>query len=259
MNSQKSIHKERLVPSVAVFILLLLGFIALGSRTATTTTRTRSPPLPDGHIPKEEKVLSSSASSVDRLVRRLIPDIDHEALERFKAEPSGYRRHPSYYSDKYIRRASTGMTMDDKIALVTKWKAWTLVDEKRSMRPGNEFYNQYPNRDVPWTQFPDSAWQKDTEYLPQFLNEGLLLVERAMEAILTEYGYGSDRDNRPFEERIALLGLSPPRGKSLPEAGGYAVGNSFDGLVRRILHAIVTEDSFIFAMSGHSAAAGTYI
>ena len=125
-----------------------------------------------------------------------------------------------------------------------------------------QFYQQFPNRDVPWTQFPaETAWQKDTTYVTAFLDQGLALVERAMEAILTEYGYGSDRDDaRPFAERIALLGLSSePNGKYLPKTAGYAVGNSFQGLVRRILHAIVTEDSFVLAMAGHSAAAGTSV
>lgn len=151
------------------------------------------------------------------------------------------------------------MTMDQKMALATQWKAWTLVDEQRDNRPDEAFYAQYPHRDVPWAAFPDTAWQKDDTYLPQFLDQGLALVERAMEAILTEYGYGSDRDQRPFSERMAMLGQSEPQGKNRPTTGGYAVGNSYDGLVRRILHAIVTQDSFHLAMAGHSAAAGEYL
>ena len=176
-------------------------------------------------------------------LRRLVADADEETIARFKADPPGYRWHPSYYSDKYLTRARA----PDGV-----YGSWNLVDHKRSTRPDDAFYANYPNRDVPWADFPDTAWQKDSEYLPQFLDEGIALAERAMEAILTEYGYGKDRDDTPFEERMKRLG---PRS---PESPGVAnlVGNSYQGLIRRVLHAVVTEDTFVFGMAGHSSAAG---
>lgn len=171
--------------------------------------------------------------------RRLLAEVDAETLERYKADPSGFRRHPSYYSDKYLPRAPQP---------VDTYGSWTLVDSRE--RPGDDFYTKYPNRDVPWAEFPENAWQKDPEYLPQFLDQGIALVERAMEAILTEYGLGKDRDKRDFEERIQLMAAVDN-----PSVATLA-GDSHLGLRRRILHAIVTQDTFTFALSGHSAAAG---
>ena len=195
---------------------------------------------------RKTNAASSSSSTAtlhedsEQAVRRLIADVDEAALARYKADTPGFRRHPSYYSDKYLTRAR---------GPDASMGSWTLVDSKSAIRPGDDFYNQYPNRDVPWQDFPETtAWQKDATYLPQFLDQGIALVERALEAILTEYGYGSDRDDRPFEERLSIL--TNPSRNTMP-------GKSFEGLVRRVLHSIVTQDTFTLAMSGHSAAAGT--
>ena len=176
-------------------------------------------------------------------VRRLVADADEETIARFKADPPGYRWHPSYYSDKYLTRAKA----PDGV-----YGSWNLIDNKRSTRPDDTFYTKYTNRDVPWAEFPTTAWQKDPEYLPKYLDEGIALAERAMEAILMEYGYGKDRDDTPFEERIKRLGPKSPESPGVADL----VGNSYQGLVRRVLHAIVTEDTFVLGMAGHSSAAG---
>ena len=166
--------------------------------------------------------------------------VEEDALARYKAAPPGFRRAPSYYADTYTRRAA---------APDPAYGSWTLVDERRHTRPDDAFYDQYPHRDVPWNDFPAStAWQTDASYLPQFLDQGIALTERAMEAILMEYGFGPERDPRPLVERMERL-----------NSKGALYKNSYPHLVRRVLHAIVTQDTFVFAMSGHSAAAGEYI
>lgn len=171
--------------------------------------------------------------------RHLWAQVDIATLARYLAQPPGFRRHPSYYSDKYLTRS---------LATNDTYGAWTLRDEHQAQRPDDSFYAQYPHRDVPWEDFPhETAWQKDSMYLPIFLQEGIALAERGLELILTEYGRGRDTDGRSFEERIQILG--PNQSVSLQ-------GQSYKGLIRRILHAIVTQDTFVFAMAGHSAAAG---
>ena len=189
--------------------------------------------------------LSSSKQQQEEAKRRLLADVDAETLARYKADRPGFRRHPSYYSDKYLRRA---LRQDSSFG------SWNLVDTRRASRPGDDFYNKYPNRDVPWADFPSNAWQKDADYLPKFLDEGIALVERGLEAILTEYGFGKDRSDGPFEERIKRLG--PKVGNGVGAA--TMPGDSYKGLIRRVLHAVVTEDTFNLAMSGHSSAAGMY-
>lgn len=233
-------------------VLLCCGCLVLLALTEWKTTTTQ--PSSAGGFPTT--ITTSTAEVVIdyedkeeedpavQQVRRLVQDADTETIARFKAAEPGYRWHPSYYSDKYLLRSNLVPGSGAATAMTHEFGAWTLVDTKRASRPDDAFYNQYPHRDVPWSDFPDdTAWQKDAEYLPEFLDEGIALAERAMEAILTEYGYGKDRDETPFEERMMRL-------------SNNLVGNSYQGLVRRVLHAIVTEDTFVFAMAGHSSAAG---
>lgn len=136
-----------------------------------------------------------------------------------------------------------------KQAMMDEWGSWTLVDDKE--RPQYDFYSNYPHRDVPRTEFPSNAWQLDAEYLAKFLPESLALVERAQKAILKEYGQETPDMFRVF--RYNATEEPTDRGS---KQGGWTTDDSWNGLVKRILHAIVTEDVFTFAMGGHSAAAG---
>lgn len=165
----------------------------------------------------------------------------------------------------YQRR---GQPMSDaaRAAMEEKWGVWKLVDTKE--RPKEDFYKDYPNRDVPIDKFPSNAWQLDKDYLPKFLDEGIKLVQRAQDAILAEYG----KTDGPWEERSKMFhvekidtlegkdDLVPGKGgrgaRESHSQGGWTTPSSWAGLQRRLLHAIMTEDVFVFAMGGHSAAAG---
>jgi hypothetical protein len=166
------------------------------------------------------------------------------------------------------RRRGQPMTEQAKEAMMEQWGEWTLVDDKE--RPTTDYYARYPNRDIPRSAFPPNAWQTDTEYLAKFLPEAIGLVERTQEAILAEYG----KTEGTFEERAEMFEIemfdkgslektggaviSRPewRKDTTGDRGGWSTYKSMDGLKRRLLHAVMTEDSFIFAMGGHSAAAG---
>jgi hypothetical protein len=84
-----------------------------------------------------------------------------------------------------------------------------------------------------------------------------------MEAILAEYGHSIyDEPTLDFATRSEIFGVSSiniSAGEARPGSysnAGWMTPRAWDGLVRRILHAIMTEDKFVFAMGGHSAAAG---
>lgn len=158
------------------------------------------------------------------------------------------------------------MTAEDRKAMIEKWGQWTVVDDKE--RPTTDYYDAYPNRDIPRSAFPPNAWQVDTEYLSKFLPEAIELVDRAIEAILSEYG----KTDGTFEERAEMFELEMSeslenvngyiikkpewRKDEQGERGGWSTTKSLEGLKRRLLHAVMTEDTFIFALAGHSAAAG---
>jgi hypothetical protein len=164
----------------------------------------------------------------------------------------------------------------DKIRadLASKWGSWTLIDPKAAERPKDDFAKSFPGRDIPWDKFPSNAWQVDQDYLKRFLPEAKAHVERAIEAMLAEYGWSKfDLPDSSLEERIngteeephsfktAVLNLTLDEvyiGKSMvgQDLGGWINKEYFDGLIRRVMHAIITGDTFTLVMGGHSAAAG---
>ena len=142
-------------------------------------------------------------------------------------------------------------------------------DEKwrGKVRPMPDF-ESVPHRDVKGSDFPDGAWQKDDEYMRQFLNEARKLVNRTMEGIYAEYGVGApdgDLSKLTEEQWIQRQMFAPltvindinddvewnSKGK-----GMWTTKSSLDGLARRCIHAIMTQDTFHLTLGGHSAAAG---
>jgi hypothetical protein len=213
-----------------------------------------------------------------------------ELRRRYESYPPGFRVHPSYLSETYLPRSKVMEETEKRTALTEKWGSWTLVDKKLWNRPVDDFYAKYPHRDVPYADFPaDLAWQKDKKYVWQFLTQATDLTRRTMEAILAEYGrprptsdanannavVGADEKEADFQNRAKLLmadlvDYSPTaaptpadpdvtrhlKGTPLNAAGGWIAKKSWSGLKRRLLHAVMSQDSFNLVMGGHSAAAG---
>jgi hypothetical protein len=165
----------------------------------------------------------------------------------------------------YERRGQP-MSDEDRRVMEEQWGTWTLVDSKA--RPTEDYYSKYPNRDVPRAEFPPNAWQTDKDYLAKFLPEALKLVERGLEAILAEYGKteGSWEDRaemftpETFDDLAATSGyvITKPewRKDTNGDRGGWTTPQSLQGLKRSVMHAVMTEDSFVISLGGHSAAAG---
>ena len=167
--------------------------------------------------------------------------------------------------DQIVRPTRPGAE-EQQVELAKEWGKWEFSDPKADSRPKDDYCAEYPNRDIPRANFPKDAWQTDKEYLEKFLDEGLKLVDRAIEAILAEYGKGKkDKPDEDFLKRsemfqLNLLNLtngdSPTGGKNLQQNGGWMTQRSFEGLKRRLWHALMTNDSFSVILGGHSAAAG---
>mmetsp|Transcript_10637 Transcript_10637/g.26864 ORF Transcript_10637/g.26864 Transcript_10637/m.26864 type:complete len:672 (-) Transcript_10637:1123-3138(-) len=120
---------------------------------------------------------------------------------------------------------------------------------------------------MPGEEFPDDAWQADAVYVNHILNDADKLIGRTMEAIFVEYGKGKPLPPEGLAERMKMFHWSKEDLSSIdkpPEKyrkngsrgnGGWTTRRSFNGLVRRLLHAIMTQDTFTVVMGGHSAAA----
>jgi len=212
--------------------------------------------------PSEEEGLSESGEYVDAEDSHLAEE-DSAAAAKIT--------NPQFVQYQYRSRRGKPLPDEDKQELAKKWGEWTFQDLKADLRPTEDYCGAYPSRDIPWEEFPHNAWQTDTGYLQAFLPQARDLVERAMEAHLAEYGFGPDdlsgedfesrRDKSPFKLEILDHYSDDPKTRRKLSTGvdgysGWMTQQSFDGLVRRLLHAIVSRDSFTLLTGGHSAAAG---
>lgn len=146
---------------------------------------------------------------------------------------------------------------------------WHFWDDDEELRPAQDYLSKYPNRDVPNDDFPEGAWQTDAVYVNHFLSIGGELVERAMEAIYAEYGYpAGDMTPEELEERSKKIFYWKVFGEDefpgfadIPKdmkktIAGVLPKRTYDGLIRRLLHAMMTADTFTVVVGGHSVVAG---
>ena len=192
---------------------------------------------------------------------------------------AGYESKPATSQETYKPQASTApyqyrrrgrpVSSGEAQELAAKWGEWKFVDQKANERPHYDYCGEYPNRDIPWSNFPANAWQVDEDHVSEFLAEGKDLVIRAMEVHLAEYGFGpDDLPGQSFDERVDLSPFKFEIVKDgdvehrrrlstgVNDRAGWAPQKSFDGLVRRLLHAVVSGSDFNLVLGGHSAAAG---
>ena len=135
-------------------------------------------------------------------------------------------------------------------------------------RPDNDYLAEYPNRDIPSEDFPDDSWQTDAVFVNHYLNDADKLISRAIEAIYTEYGHGKPLEPAELGERMKMFhweivdlanaeSTEPEKYRHGDRGnGGWTTKRSQQGLVRRLLHAMMTSDTFTVVLGGHSAAVG---
>ena len=154
-------------------------------------------------------------------------------------------------------------------AIAEKWGKWMFWDGDESRRPAYDYLAKFPNNDCPAVEFPDDAWQVDAVFVNHYLNDADKLISRAMEAIYAEYGHPREglepeqltqRMHQFHWEKIDMANATEPPPKYAKRGdrgnGGWTTKRSERGLVRRLLHAMMTSDTFTVVMGGHSAAAG---
>jgi hypothetical protein len=160
---------------------------------------------------------------------------------------------------------------EEKKALTEKWGRWHFWDGDAEHRPSHDYIAKYPFGDIPLDEIPDNAWQADAVYVNHLIDDAQNLLTRAMEAIFSEYGHGKPLPPEGLAERLKMfkwdnIQITPQttthdlpliwQPKKAKSGGGWTTKRSFNGLVKRILHAIMTNGDFVVVMGGHSAAAG---
>lgn len=230
-------------------VMAVLYLVSLSSNDATPSTPS-SPTTPvaspaSGDVPTSTNIPDESAASKKSMmyshIATIPPEPDHKPVDE-----------------------------DTRKALTEKWGKWHFYDGDEERRPTGDYMAKYPNRDIPGNEFPDDAWQTDAVYVNHFIDDAEKLIARAKEAIFTEYGHGKPLPPEGLAERLQMFhwdridlqtATGPPpkygHGRTADHGnGGWTTDRSFNGLVRRLLHAMMTNDQFTIVMAGHSAAAG---
>ena len=180
--------------------------------------------------------------------------------------------HRSPYSSHLYDRPQSELDAEQErfVAKMAKireeWGAWNFTDtfwKGKGPRPTVTDFAHTPYRDVPSESFPPGSWQTDKEYQEHFIGEARSLVDRVREGIYAEYGKPTKKADGTVlsdEERKArdeLWGVDVLT-EGNAEKRGIAQLNevSWNGLLRKLLHAIITHDDFYVVLGGHSSAAG---
>ncbi len=153
--------------------------------------------------------------------------------------------------------------------IADNWGKWGFWDGDENTRPTYDYLSKYPNNDCPGDDLPNDAWQADAVFVNHYLDDADKLISRAMEAIFAEYGHPrqglepeelAERMQQFYWDKIEMANATGPPPKYTKRGdrgnGGWTTKRSEEGLVRRLLHAMMTSDTFTVVMGGHSAAAG---
>jgi len=144
-------------------------------------------------------------------------------------------------------------------AVRKEWGAWDFKDDKEN-RPIADF-NSVEYKDLANDMIPDGSWQKDEKYVKRLIADARVLVNAMTEGIYAEYGSplkkanGKSLSEAEKKNRSEKWNVNIGNGHSKRGVANLSKG-AFDGLVQKLLHALITNDEFYVVWAGHSAAAG---
>lgn len=267
---------------VVAAALAMLMLMYISTRDVTTTTKTQKPTTSKSvHYksssgsdvaPVTSPVTPPEASATPADTPVALPTVPADSPAESSSATGG--AHPiNKYSEFGKVEPLVNLPLPDdqqREALAEKFGKWNFWDGAEDMRPSEDFLADYPNRDCPTHEIPDDAWQADSVFVNHFLNDADALISRAKEAIYAEYGHAREgltpediyvRSNSVFKWQKVDMDAGEKRPASFEKRGdkgmaGWISKNGYQGLVRRLLHAIMTSDTFTVVLAGHSVAAG---
>jgi len=153
---------------------------------------------------------------------------------------------------------------DDQMAAVRKeWGAWNFTDPHPKLKRDAPDFDSVDYRDLKNSEIPDTAWQKDEEYVRGFIKEGKDLVNRVIEGVYAEFGHPTkkaDGTTMTKEEKLKRHELFQvviaEKNEKTSTGVAWLTPGTWDGFIQKLLHAMITNDIFYFVLGGHSSACG---
>ncbi|CAB9523228.1 expressed unknown protein [Seminavis robusta] len=143
------------------------------------------------------------------------------------------------------------------IKVVEEFGVWNNPNFEEAHNLKDSFFDEFNYRDVPLSDFPDEAWQKDRNYMVSFIDQAMALVEAVKEGIMQEYNHPNpdDEEKHSFAPIIGdhefIEGEARDKNTKTKLKGvAFLPQQSWDGLVRKLLHAMITTDHFYVVVVG---------
>ncbi|GMI48193.1 hypothetical protein TrCOL_g2045 [Triparma columacea] len=146
---------------------------------------------------------------------------------------------------------TTPPTTPSKQQTDAREKVFTFFDGEPDREVAD--FSKYSLGDLPSSEFPATAWQNDAVYLNHFLDASMKLVDRTIAGIIEEYGGDKSIWKIP---KIPSNELPESQVRKTDFQSSFYEERSYDGLSKRLLHAMMTNGEFKVVLAGHSAAAG---
>lgn len=216
----------------------------------------KRPLTPEEEFDLEEEILDESVEKIGTWDIALENNINEQAHYLHDPEKSPFAS--SLYNlpdDELDERQIKFATRMSKV--IEEFGVWNNPDYEDAFGVDDDFFEDYYYRDVPTEDFPDWAWQKDREYILNFLDEAQALVEATKEGIMQEYNHpnpdGDERDmfsviigDHDFQNGTAKDKQTQAR---IPGVA-FLPEKAWNGLVQKLLHALITSDHFYVVVVG---------
>lgn len=139
-----------------------------------------------------------------------------------------------------------------------EWGSWEFKDHAEIVRPVQNF-SKIKYKDIKNSKWQKNVWQTDEKYVKDFIKEGRKLIDRMTEGIYAEFGFptkkadGSTMSAEELTDRARKFEFTitedlDPKTNQIDHGFGYLRQAALDGLARKLLHAMITNDEFYYGM-----------
>jgi hypothetical protein len=242
-------------------ILLLAGLVVLALRIDTD--------LEQEHYRPEEVLPKSphQSSFWDELPKSNVngEEMNSIASSNWRNDVGFYWHHP--YVSPYDNELYGSVTDAERKEIRAEFDARREVYGSKygwwvhPKTQGVEYPRLDPKNDTSLAHLKPTAWQLNPQYLSEFLNEAIELVDRVHRGIYEEYGFNettaSDGHivNKIFRAAVIpnvteLVRRRPQLASSISSGVAVLTARAWEALVRKLCHAIVTHGTFFVVTVG---------
>lgn len=201
----------------------------------------------DTSFPSHRMLLQKDIQIPISAVKHAVPSLYRENILNLQGHYM-HDEHRSPFSSVLYDRTKAELDTEQKIheekmeSIRAKYGAWNFKDDN-PIRQLPQF-EEVEYKDMKNEDFPLNSWQMDQKYVRNLIQEGRALIARVREGVYAEYGWATETLNdeqKADRDEKWDINISDTSSKS---GIGWINKRGFDMLVRKLLHAMITNDEF---------------